>query len=66
MQSECDRGYERMARLEEMLRQERADRIESLDSQLKPINKDLKDIQAGIEAERNARVQKEREILETL
>jgi hypothetical protein len=66
MESERVRGHDRMAYLEELVRKEREDRIESLDSQLKPINKNLRDIQNGIDAERNARVQKEREILEAL
>jgi oligoendopeptidase F len=52
--------------LEDLVRKEREDRIESLESQLTPIRKDLREIESGIIQERNARVQKEREILETL
>ena len=66
MEAERVRGHDRMAHLENMVRQERDDRRESLESQLTPIRKDLRDIESGIESERNARVQKEREILDTL
>lgn len=66
MSNEVTRGHNRMAMLEEMLKKERDDRIESLETQLQPIRKDLTDIQNAIDAERTARVQKEREILEVL
>ena len=64
--SEIMRGNDRMQELEDMLKQEREDRIESLDSQLEPINNDIDKAYEDLEAERNARVQKEREILELL
>ena len=66
MEAERVRGNDRMAHLENMVRQEREDRIESLESQLNPVRRDLREIEAGVESERNSRVQKEREILETL
>lgn len=56
MSNECKRGHDRMAMLEEMITKEKEDRIESLDTQLQPIRKDLTDIQNAIDAERNARV----------
>mmetsp|Transcript_38513 Transcript_38513/g.36878 ORF Transcript_38513/g.36878 Transcript_38513/m.36878 type:complete len:144 (-) Transcript_38513:46-477(-) len=49
-----------------MVSQEREDRIESLESQLVPIRKDMEEIQISIVAERNARMQKEKEIMELL
>ena len=39
--SEIKRGNDRMQMLEELLNKERDDRIESLDTQLKPINEDI-------------------------
>lgn len=66
MESERVRGHDRMQHLENMVAQEREDRITSLEDQLNPIRADLHEIQTGIEAERSARVMKEREILETL
>lgn len=44
MESERVRGHDRMAYLEELVRKEREDRIDSLDSQLRPVNKNLRDI----------------------
>ena len=55
-----------MAYLEDLVAKEREDRIESLATQIAPIMKDLKEIEQGIDSERNTRVQKEREILEVL
>ena len=55
-----------MQHLEDYLAKERSDRIESLDSQLTPINEGIDKAFQDLEAERNARVQKEREILELL
>ena len=66
MEAERVRGHDRMAALENMVRQEREDRINSLESQLNPIRANLRGIESGIDAERNARVQKEREIIDTL
>ena len=54
--SEIMRGNDRMQELEDMLKQEREDRIESLDSQLEPINNDIDKAYEDLEAERNARV----------
>ena len=64
--SEIKRGNDRMQALEDLLQKERDDRIESLDSQLNPINSGIEQAFKNLEAERNARVQKEREILELL
>ena len=64
--SEIKRGNDRMQALEDALAKERSDRIESLDSQLTPINSGIEVGFQDLEAERNARVQKEREILELL
>ena len=66
MEAERVRGHDRMQHLENLVKQEREDRIQSLEDQLNPIRADLRGIEAGIDAERNARVQKEREILDTL
>lgn len=66
MESERVRGHDRMAHLEEMVKKEREDRISSLEGQLEPIRANLRDIQTATDAERNARVQKEREILDIL
>ena len=55
-----------MQALEDALAKEKSDRIESLDSQLAPINHGIETGFQDLEAERNARVQKEREILELL
>ena len=49
-----------------MLAKERNDRITSLNDQLNPINAQMNKNFADLEAEKNARVQKEREILENL
>ena len=65
-QDEYTRGYDRMQFLEDMLAKERADRIQSLNDQLDPINKQMDKNFVDLEAEKNARVQKEREILENL
>ena len=66
MESERVRGHDRMAYLENLISKEKSDRVESLESQLQPMRKDIRGIETGIEQERNSRVQKEREILETL
>ena len=66
MESERVRGHDRMAYLENLISTEKSDRVESLESQLQPMRKDIRGIETGIEQERNSRVQKEREILETL
>ena len=49
-----------------MLAKERADRIQSLNDQLAPIEAQMDKNFSDLEAEKNARVQKEREILENL
>ena len=55
-----------MQELEEALALEKSDRIESLDTQLKPINEAIDQAFKDLDDERNSRVQKEREILELL
>ena len=55
-----------MQALEEALNTEKSDRIESLDTQLKPINEGIDTAFKDLDDERNSRVQKEREILELL
>ena len=55
-----------MTHLENMLAKERSDRIQSLNDQLAPINAQMNKNFLDLEAEKNARVQKEREILENL
>lgn len=55
-----------MTHLENMLAKERSDRIQSLNDQLAPINAQMDKNFSDLEAEKNARVQKEREILENL
>ena len=65
-QSEYKRGNDRMQYLEDLLAKERNDRITSLNDQLDPINAQMNKNFADLEAEKNARVQKEREILENL
>lgn len=65
-QSEYTRGYDRMQALEDMLAKERDDRISSLNDQLAPICAQMDKNFADLEAEKNARVQKEREILSNL
>ena len=55
-----------MQMLDELLAKEKADRIESLDTQLAPINQEIDKAYDDLDIERNARVQKEREILELL
>ena len=52
-----------MQHLEDELDRERTDRIQSLNDQLEPINKGMDLEFANLEAEKNARVAKEREIL---
>ena len=59
-------GNDRMQELEEALALEKSDRIESLDTQLKPINEAIDQAFKDLDDERNSRVQKEREILELL
>ena len=56
MEAERVRGHDRMLALENMVKKEREDRIDSLESQLNPIRANLRAIEAGIDAERNARV----------
>ena len=55
-----------MEALEAMLQKEKDDRVESLDQQLEPINANIDKLYEDLDIERNARVQKEREILELL
>ena len=55
-----------MEELEQLLAKEKADRIESLDTQLEPINADIDKAFNDLDIERNARVQKEREIIDLL
>ena len=55
-----------MQALEDMLAKEKADRIQSLNDQLDPINEQMDKNFVDLEIEKNARVQKEREILENL
>lgn len=55
-----------MQYLEDLLNKEREDRIKSLDDQLKPIKEQMDKNFVDLETEKNARVQKEREILENL
>ena len=55
-----------MTYLEDMLAKERNDRIQSLNDQLDPICAQMNKNFVDLEAEKNARVQKEREILENL
>mgnify|MGYP000922222648 CR=1 FL=1 len=64
--SEIDRSNNRMQMLEELLKKERNDRIESLDNQLEPMNEAIDKGYEDLDIERNARVQKEREILDLL
>ena len=65
-QSEYKRGYDRMQMLEDMLAKERDDRIKSLNDQLAPMEAQMEKNFVDLEAEKNARVQKEREILDNL
>ena len=65
-QDEYKRGYDRMQKLEDMLQKEREDRIKSLNDQLAPIEAQMEKNFVDLEAEKNARVQKEREILDNL
>ena len=55
-----------MTQLENLLAKERSDRISSLEEQLTPIMAQMNKNFVDLEAEKNARVQKEREILENL
>ena len=50
--SEIKRGNDRMQMLEELLNKEREDRIESLDSQLEPINQQIDKAYVDLEDER--------------
>ena len=54
--NEIKRGNDRMQMLEDLLSQERSDRIESLDTQLLPINNQIEVAFKDLESERNARV----------
>ena len=65
-QDEYKRGYDRMQHLEDLLQKERDDRIKSLNDQLAPMEAQMDKNFVDLEAEKNARVQKEREILENL
>ena len=56
MENERVRAHDRMAYLEGLVRKEREDRVESLETQLQPIRKDIRNIESAIEQERNARV----------
>ena len=53
MESERVRGHDRMAFIEDLVRKEREDRVESLETQLQPIRKDLRGIESSIDQERN-------------
>ena len=64
--SEIKRGNDRMQMLEELLNKEKEDRIESLDTQLEPINQQIDKGFQDLDDERSSRVNKEREILELL
>ena len=64
--SEIKRGNDRMQMLEDLLDTEKEDRIESLDSQLEPINEQIDKGYRDLDDERSSRVNKEREILELL
>ena len=64
--SEIKRGNDRMQMLEDLLNTEKEDRIESLDSQLEPINAQIDKGYRDLDDERSSRVNKEREILELL
>ena len=64
--NEIERGNNRMEQLETLLAKEKADRIESLDTQLEPINAAIDKAFTDLDIERNARVQKEREIIDLL
>ena len=64
--NEYKRGNDRMQFLEDMLANERNGRIQSLNDQLNPICAQMNKNFADLEAEKNARVQKEREILDNL
>ncbi len=55
-----------METLEGTIKQERDDRVQSLAEQLEPIRAEQKAIEDSIVAERNARVTKERELIEIL
>ena len=65
-QDEYKRGYDRMQQLEDLLQKERDDRIKSLNDQLAPMEAQMEKNFVDLEAEKNARVQKEREILDNL
>ncbi len=54
--SEIKKGNDRMQSLEDMLQKEKEDRIESLDTQLAPINDQIDKANADLEAEKNSRV----------
>ena len=56
MERERIRAHDRMAYLEELIRVEREERVESLETQLVPIRKDIKDLGVAIDQERQARV----------
>lgn len=64
--SEYQRGYDRMQFLEDLLAKARDDRIKSLEDQLKPVDEQIEKNFVDLESEKNARVAKEREILENL
>ena len=54
--SEIKRGNDRLQDLENMVKQERDDRVESLNTQLDPINKGIDKAFTDLDAERNGRV----------
>ena len=55
-EDEYKRGYDRMQALEDMLAKEKADRIQSLNDQLDPINEQMDKNFVDLEIEKNARV----------
>ena len=55
-----------MTFLENLLAKERSDRIQSLNDQLDPVRAQMNKNFGDLEAEKNARVAKEREILDNL
>lgn len=64
--NEYQRGYDRMSYLEDLLAKEKIERVRSLNDQLKPIKEEIAKDFVELEVEKNARVAKEREILENL
>jgi len=58
--------HERSNVLEEMINQEREERLRQTDEQLRPIRAKLLELEAAQELEKNTRIQKEKEILQKL